>query len=166
MQAVELASRILYASSSIESHSWTPMRALADSLSLSERNFLVECCVHPKAPTDSPLPVVHEDVDSQLSPLTRIHEVLKRLMSFDHDFGVNQVKLDRGVVLNGIQLLKPGDVPVKEKECSCSERSCLKKHFVNSQNVLAEAWKACDATTGISILQIGNSRCLKLIHIL
>ncbi len=132
------------------------MQVLAEGLTLTERNFLTACVAHYTAQEEGPLPVIHEKpaLDKPLTPLDRLPEVLKVALSSESDRGTVLSAEERGVTLNGLQLLKPTP-GAKRKSCSCSERKCLRELFVNSEAAVTEAWRAADPVTGFSILQLG-----------
>ncbi|KAH9286835.1 Tyrosine--tRNA ligase [Echinococcus granulosus] len=158
LQASELASRVLYASSSINTTQMLPMLALSEGLSPTERNFLVACLAHYTAPQEGPLPVIHDKAPSDAGPLDRLHEVLKVAISSGCDCGIGVLVQDRGVTLNGHQLL-PASSSVKSagRSCSdCTDRRCLRQLFASSKAAVEEAWQAADPATGLSILQIGK----------
>ncbi|CDS41368.1 tyrosyl tRNA synthetase [Echinococcus multilocularis] len=158
LQASELASRVLYASSSINTTQMLPMLALSEGLSPTERNFLVACLAHYTAPQEGPLPVIHDKAPSDAGPLDRLHEVLKIAISSGCDCGIGVLVQDRGVTLNGHQLL-PASSSVKSegRSCSdCTDRRCLRQLFASSKAAVEEAWQAADPATGLSILQIGK----------
>ncbi|KAL5111916.1 Tyrosine--tRNA ligase [Taenia crassiceps] len=158
LQASELASRVLYASSSINTTQMLPMLALSEGLSPTERNFLVACVAHYTAPREGPLPVIHDKVPSDAGPVDRLHEVLKVAISSACDRGIGLLVQDRGVTLNGHQLL-PASSNSGDASGSCSEcvdRRCLRRLFASSKTAVEDAWRAADTTTGISILQIGK----------
>uniref|UniRef100_A0A0R3TN77 Tyrosine--tRNA ligase n=1 Tax=Rodentolepis nana TaxID=102285 RepID=A0A0R3TN77_RODNA len=162
LQASELASRVLYASSSVNTTHQHPMLALSEGLTPTERNFLVTCLAHYSAPTDGPLPVIHDKVPFDASPIDRLHEVLKSALSSGIDRGIGLSVEERGLTLNGHCLLKPSPyaVPMKESCKDCKERSCLRKKLAALEpGVIEEAWKAADLATGFSILQIGKLMC-------
>ena len=161
LQACELASRVLHASSSINTTQMLPMLALSEGLSPTERNFLTACLVHYTAPQEGPLPVIHDKVPSDAGPLDRLHEVLKSALSSEWDRGTGLSVKERGVTLNGHQLLPTasdcGGNHDSGRSCAdCSDRRCLRNLFISSESKVEEAWRAADSSTGFSILQIGR----------
>ncbi|VDM32513.1 unnamed protein product [Hydatigera taeniaeformis] len=158
LQASELASRVLYASSSINTTQMLPMLALSEGLSSTERNFLVSCLAHYTAPQEGPLPVIHDKAPSDAGPVDRLHEVLKAAISSGCDRGIGLLVQDRGVTLNGHQLL-PASSRNESSDRSfsdCTDRRCLRQLFSSSDTAVEEAWRAADSATGLSILQIGE----------
>ncbi|KAM7541456.1 hypothetical protein Aperf_G00000040634 [Anoplocephala perfoliata] len=159
LQASELASRVLYASTNTtQLH---PMLELSEGLSPTERNFLVTCLAHYSAPEDGPLPVIHDKVPSDASAIDRLHEVLKSALSSVSDRGIGLSVEERGLTLNGHRLINPAEgplPPVEEESCkNCKERSCLRKKIAALEHgLIKEAWNAADPATGFSILQIGK----------
>ncbi|VDL99765.1 unnamed protein product, partial [Schistocephalus solidus] len=142
LQAIELSSRIFFPSISVHATSEKPMHTLANCLSLSERNFLVAAICHPTAPTTSPIPVINDGGTSQ-DPLSRLQEVLSKALASQQDRG-HVLSLSGGVTLNGIQLTQSSPDAASTGQFSCPE------------SLVTEAWNACDPSTGISILQIGE----------
>ncbi|VDD80443.1 unnamed protein product [Mesocestoides corti] len=155
LQASELASRVLYASSSVNQTRLPPMQALSEGLTSTERNFLVACLAHYTAPLESPIPVIHDKATVSAGPLDRLHEVLKIAVSSECDRGTSLSVEEGGVVLNGQQILKPTPGASK-KQCNCTQRMCIRDLFVSSESAIAEAWQAADPVTGFSILRIGK----------
>ena len=136
------------------------MLALSEGLTPTERNFLVACLVHYTAPQEGPLPVIHDKVPSDAGPLGRLHEVLKFALSSECDRGTGLSVQERGVILNGHQLLPPSSVSRSSADVSgnssADDRRSLRSLFASSEALVEEAWRAADSTTGFSILQIGE----------
>ncbi|VDN13733.1 unnamed protein product [Dibothriocephalus latus] len=146
LQAIELSSRIFFPWSSTHATNEKPMHILANGLSLSERNFLVAAVCHPTASTTSPLPVINDGGASQ-DPLSRLQEVLSKALASQQDRG-HVLSLSGGIALNGIQLTPSSPDVALTSQSSWPE------------NLVKEAWNACDPSTGISIMQIGESSCV------
>lgn len=134
------------------------MQMLSEGLSLTERNFLTACLAHYTAPEDGPLPVLHDKSAISTTPLNsvdRLHSLLKVALSKEQDRGTMLSVEASGITLNGIKVLN-GNTNSKKKNCSCSERACLRKLLSSCAATIDEAWRAADPVTGFSILQIGK----------
>ncbi|KAL7061841.1 hypothetical protein AAHC03_0834 [Spirometra sp. Aus1] len=142
LQAIELSSRIFFPSSSVHTTDKKSTCTLADNLSPSERNFLMAAVCHPTAPITSPLPVINDGGASQ-DPLSRLQEVLSKALASQQDRG-HALSLSGGITLNGIQLTQP------------SPDATSTSQFSWPQSLVTKAWNACDPSTGISVLRIGE----------